>query len=279
MNVHSYKLDGTYIGTKEINTNDAKVSQHLRAALNGYKGYGYYNGEWVSKQQVSIMNAAQTKRHFDAWVTSNLNRIEKQMKRKYKEWCDDCWQDAILYVYECALSDRGVNDPENSLGFKYANTLKDAGRKRTVKSKYELGDKEVWDSDFEQNRSYIDTFAMESMTMDDQDRCTIDLNNEEKFRITIQTLLNHFDRHQINVWANYYMYDQGVRKRGESFGYAGTAKRSGLSKSGVRDIVKLIDEKIVELELKDDMLKQYVAEKYRDIEDFTLEDIIKESNQ
>lgn len=278
MKIHQYNIDGSYIGEVEVSAKTAKEKQALKTALSGYKGYGFYEDKFVSKEKVTVMTKEQERKHFDKWINGNEERIRKSIKAKYREWCEDCWQETLLYVYECMLSPRGVNDPENSMTFKYTRMLIDSGRKRQVKSKTILPDIDIYDSDFDAERSYIDTFAEESATQVGEDRCTIDVNNEEKFRIVIEKLMQHFDRQQINIWANYYMYFIGVKKVGSSNGYDGTAKLMGVSKSKVRDVVKLIDEKIKELKMKEEMLKTFEIEMYRDVEDWGLKELITNQN-
>lgn len=291
-NIFVYTVKGEYIGRFDyssfcdlvqnsfdhIDNSDAIVVREakVKKAMLGDKGYGFAYGVFVAPRKVSIMSTEEQLKFSNELLEMRYNSIRKYLKST-KEWCEDTFQEVILYVYDKIQEERGVNHIEDTVKYKYFKTLIDNGRKRikAALNPFIVSDFDVVDDD-SNAVSYIQTFAMESATQDGiEDACLHQVNELKLAEISKEQLYTNFKQKDVDLYLDYIENFKAVRKKGEMSGLRGAANKHNVSVSTVKNKVKAMTEFLKNK--KDDILDEYFTVFYPDIDNLTLQHIIDES--
>ena len=274
--IYQYNLNGEFLRQTtmgdllKLNTkkSDSTKKMNITNALNGYKGYGYYEGFFISSSDVKIQKDDEKMIHFDKWCSINIDRIMKGLKRVHKEWSEDIFGKTVLDLCEAVVSDRGVNNPEEFINYKYgANLIDDKRMKnremRTIKGE----DFDFTDDNGEATHTYIDT-QTESFFDDGRvEVCLEDVNNMKKYDVMFSVLCEYFDELTVKVYINYELKPKKTRKT-----YKASMQEFGLTKHVVRNKVRLVQGKIEEI--IPIILERYNELKYPTFDEMTLKNII-----
>lgn len=284
-----YKLDGTSLGEHTVESFQELVNSvldhkgendaiklggvRLRNALLGDKGYGYCAGYFVAHRSVHIMSLAEQKKFTDDYFKLAYTRLKRYFEQ-CKEWDEDVYQDVVMYVYEKMNEQRGINNLEQTIKFKYFRTLIDNGRASARKFIFE--DPEVID-DEGTSISYIQQFATESATLDDiENSCLRQVNDMKMADIIKDELYNQFKEGDVDMYLDYvenYRKMRGTRNSGEKKGVNGLAlKYNGMCKSTIKNRIRDINKFLKDTTEK--IMERYNDEQYPDIDNLTLKHII-----
>jgi hypothetical protein len=284
-----YKLDGASLGEHTVESFQELVNSgldhkeesdaiktggvRLRNALLGDKGYGYCAGYFVAHRNTHIMSLDEQKIFTDDYFKLAYTRLKKYFEQ-CKEWDEDVYQDVVMYVYEKMNEQRGINNLEQTIKFKYFRTLIDNGRASARKFIFE--DPEVVD-DEGTSISYIQQFATESATLDDvENSCLRQVNDMKMSDIIKDELYNQFKESDVDMYLDYvenYRKLRGTRNSGEKKGVNGLAlKYNGMCKSTIKNRIRDISKFLKETTEK--IMERYNDEQYPDIENLTLKHII-----
>lgn len=135
--VYVYSLKGSYLyTTTEMNyAHTAKVPlATLKAALVGFRGYGYCGDKFVSSNPVkSFWSAADIIGALNSWCLKNLTAQRAKLRAMYKaKYCEDCVSDTLAYMVRAANSDKGINAFEPVFIGKYKMCYLETLRRKTT---------------------------------------------------------------------------------------------------------------------------------------------------
>ena len=103
--------------------------------------------------------------------------------------------------------------------------------------------------------------------MVEQNSCLEDVNQMREFEVVVRTLLEEFPQEHVEWFFQYHTQTKKTRTV-----YKFLIEKTGLSKAVLRSIFKKINRKVEEL--KPNMLLEIENIKYKELDDFTLKDII-----
>ena len=276
-----YSLDGkflkdmTFEDLLNLDTSNKNVStkkQNISTALNGYKGYGYYAGYWISNTSVKIMTPEESMIHFNDWCNDNLRQVKRRIKQINKEWDEDVYSTTLLDLCEAIISERGVNNPEGYLTYKYrTNTIDNIRAVKCDMRAVEVDDlaSKHFDILYHDDYIYYRTDEAEESLFDDNrvHACLEDINNMKKFEVLQIVLYEFFSEEEVKMWINYEVKTKGTRKT-----YKASMQEFGYSKDKVRKTVRAVEAKLKELQPI--IFERYNELKYPTFDEMTLKNII-----
>jgi len=263
--------DVEYLYSLNAVKSKSMLDKNIRSALTGYKGYGFYEGYFISYNDVYIMTPEEEMVFFGKWCIDNLHIIKKSLMKQKGEFERDIWADLLLNICEQVQKTRGVNKPENFLTFKYRTLKLDAFRK-TKRNKAQLISSNRLVTSDDSNELTITDVATESVWSEPEDnggidleRCTKDVNEMKLFEIVVRKLQEQFNEQSVEIYlfCKTSLNKGIVRLASEKF---------GVSILKIRQLLKLMQESIESC--KDEMLIELELIKYPTIDELTLNHII-----
>ena len=213
--IYIYSLQGVLSGTSTIlkySRKTGRAMSNILIVLTSFKGYGYSEGKFISLKELdSLMTVEEAMCIFNKWLIKGYKSTKSKLKNIYKEHFDEeFYQMAMLYVTEAIISERSVNNFEQSLIYKYRMYVID--KSRTDKINYEKGlrpDFQIANEEggvkngIEDIPLYINTLALEGDSITDTKKnynCVEDYNSIKRFDIIGYILKESFTNLEVDIF-------------------------------------------------------------------------------
>lgn len=208
--VYLYKTNGTFVKITTIG-NLIKASgesmSSIDKAVNSFKGYGYIKPYYISLTETKIKTDEEVMTLFSKWCDRNLNKCKARLKSLYsKQYDDDAFQEAAMYVIRSIHSERSINDPESAIMYKYKTCKYDIDRLgKTRKDNGLMPDIDVVADSVHYGEqcdmSYIGNFAEESyFDSHIKYNCVDDVNNIKRLDVLSLTLKEELDYEKVDLF-------------------------------------------------------------------------------
>ena len=220
--MYIYTLKGVLVGTSTISKyakKTGKTPSNIITILTSFKGYGFCNNNFISLNKIeALVTSEEAMQLFGKWLRKGYDRTKAKLKNIYKkEFNEEFYQMAMLYVSEAIVSERSVNNFEQSLVYKYRMFILDKSRKdaldyeKGLRSDFQVSTGQAnddalvkttiySDSDF---ALYINSLAIEGDSLTDTKKnydCVEDYNSIKRFDVIGYILKESFTNLEVDIF-------------------------------------------------------------------------------
>lgn len=184
---------------------ELKVSiDSIKSAVNSFKGYGYVKNCFVANKTINrFYTSDEVMEMFGEWCNNNLNKNRTKLKKMFgKDYREDYFNDALLYICNAIMSERSINDFESALIFKYKTSAID--EQRVMKAREDVGMERdiIYTNEEGKEYSYIQDMASEDdyFWTDKKYNCNDDINDANRIDLIGYKLKEVFNSEKVDLF-------------------------------------------------------------------------------
>ena len=213
--LYIHDIKGKLIRTttiKDYSNKAGKTPLNIYNIATSVKGYGFDNNTFISLKVIErLLTPKEVMTIFNKWLITGYDRNLVKLKGMYKNKFDEEYYSlALLYITETIYTDRGINDFEQALIYKYRTSMLDC--ERAHKLRHDNGLSPDFhlilphtykvDENYE-SPLFIETMSMEGDSLFDTKKnydCVEDYNSIKRLDVIGYILKEKFSEQQVDIF-------------------------------------------------------------------------------